>query len=109
VKSRPGLWVLPKGPRSCCHNRPPASPDKKEKNALEIAKDTSPRCRRRHRETYVRPWLEDAGDWDEVWTLVCETVNRGNGARLQREVLRRTGRMEDVVDLIVSETERGVV
>ena len=58
---------------------------------------------------YVRPWLERAGDWDEVGSLVHDTLNRGNGARRQREALERTGRMEDVVDLIVSETERGVV
>jgi carboxylate-amine ligase len=57
---------------------------------------------------YVRPWLEEAGDWDEVWELVSETLKRGNGARRQREALERTGRMDDVVDLIVSETERGL-
>ena len=58
---------------------------------------------------FVRPWLEDVGDWDEVSTLVSETLNRGTGARRQREVLERTGRMEAVVDLIVSETEGGLV
>jgi carboxylate-amine ligase len=58
---------------------------------------------------HVRPWLEDAGEWHDVSSLVRETLDRGNGARLQRAALERTGRMEDVVDLIVSETERGVV
>ncbi len=57
---------------------------------------------------YVRPWLEEAGDRDELWTLVRATLKRGNGARRQREALQRTGRMEDVVDLIVRETERGL-
>ena len=37
----------------------------------------------------VRPWLEEAGDWDEVGTLVRETLNRGTGARRQREALAR--------------------
>jgi carboxylate-amine ligase len=58
---------------------------------------------------YVRPLLEDAGEWDEVSALVRETLDGGNGARRQRETFARTGRMEDVVDLIVSETERGIV
>jgi carboxylate-amine ligase len=58
---------------------------------------------------HVRPWLEAAGDWEEVSALVRETLDRGNGASLQRAALQRTGRIEDVVDLIVSETERGVV
>jgi carboxylate-amine ligase len=58
---------------------------------------------------HVRPSLESAGEWDEVSTLVRETLDRGNGARLQRDVFERTGRIEEVVDLIVSETERGVV
>jgi carboxylate-amine ligase len=57
----------------------------------------------------LRPWLEDAGEWSQVASLVRETLDRGNGARLQRAAFERTGRMEDVVDLIVSETERGVV
>jgi carboxylate-amine ligase len=58
---------------------------------------------------HVRPWLEDAGEWDEVAALVRATLERGNGARLQRAAFQRSGRMEDVVDLIVGETERGVV
>jgi carboxylate-amine ligase len=58
---------------------------------------------------HVRPWLEDTGEWEEIAALVRETLDRGNGARLQRAAFERTGRMEDVVDLIVSETERGVV
>lgn len=58
---------------------------------------------------YVRPRLEEAGDWDEVRALVDEVLARGTGARRQRDALAKAGRMEDVVDLIVSETERGVV
>lgn len=54
--------------------------------------------------SFVRPALDAAGDWDEVSHLVRETLRRGNGAQRQREVYRRTGRWEDVVDLIVAET-----
>ena len=52
---------------------------------------------------------ELAGDWDEVRALVDEVLARGTGARRQRDALAKAGRMEDVVDLIVAETERGVV
>jgi carboxylate-amine ligase len=56
---------------------------------------------------FVRPALEAAGDWDEVATLVRETVRRGNGAARQRAAYRRAGRWEDVVDFIVAETAKG--
>jgi carboxylate-amine ligase len=57
---------------------------------------------------FVRPSLEEYGDWDEVSSLVRETVQRGNGATRQREVYKRTGRLEDVVDYIVAETLKGI-
>lgn len=57
---------------------------------------------------FVRPALEDAGDWQDVSMLVHDTLKRGNGARRQRAAFERAGRMEDVVDLIVSETAKGV-
>ena len=57
---------------------------------------------------YVRPALEEMGDWDEVSTLVQETLRHGTGAQRQREAYARAGRLEDVVDLIVAETARGV-
>ena len=56
---------------------------------------------------FLRPALEAADDWDEVSALVGETLRRGNGAMRQREAYRRTGRVEDVVGLIVAETARG--
>ena len=56
--------------------------------------------------TFLRPALEDFGDWDEISSLVHETVKRGNGATRQREVYERTGRLEDVVDFIVAETAK---
>jgi len=58
--------------------------------------------------TFVRPSLEEYGEWDEVSSLVHETMQRGNGATRQREVFKRTGCLEDVVDLIVRETAKGI-
>jgi carboxylate-amine ligase len=56
--------------------------------------------------TFVRPALEESGEWDEVRSLVDQTFANGNGARRQRTVFERTGRFEDVVDQIVAETKR---
>jgi carboxylate-amine ligase len=53
---------------------------------------------------FVRPALEEAGDWEEVSALVGETLDRGNGANRQRRVYERTGRLEDVVDMLIEET-----
>jgi carboxylate-amine ligase len=57
---------------------------------------------------FVRPALEEAGEWDEVSALVAETLARGNGARRQREAYERTGSLEAVVDMLADETERGI-
>lgn len=57
---------------------------------------------------FVRPSLEDYGEWDEVSLLVRETMQQGNGATRQRQAYKRAGRLEDVVDLIVAETAKGV-
>jgi carboxylate-amine ligase len=56
----------------------------------------------------VRPALEGAGDWDEVSTLVRETLRQGNGAARQRRAYERSGRWQDVIDLVLTETARGV-
>jgi carboxylate-amine ligase len=56
---------------------------------------------------FVRPALADWGEWDEVSTLVKETAARGTGAARQRQAFARSGRLEDVVDLVVAETVRG--
>jgi carboxylate-amine ligase len=58
--------------------------------------------------TYLRPALEEDGAWDEVSTLVHQTAQRGNGATRQRVAYAREGCFEDVVDLIVAETRRGI-
>lgn len=58
--------------------------------------------------TFVRPSLEEYGDWDEISSIVRETMQQGNGATRQREAFKRAERLEDVVDLIVAETAKGV-
>ena len=58
--------------------------------------------------TFVRPALEEYGEWEEVSSLVQEIVQHGTGAARQRAVYKQTGRLEDVVDLIVKETAEGI-
>lgn len=55
---------------------------------------------------YLRPALEEAGEFEEISWLVYETMRRGTGAQRQREAFARSGRLEDVVDLIVEETAK---
>ncbi|MEH2067720.1 MAG: carboxylate-amine ligase [Nostoc sp.] len=57
---------------------------------------------------FLRPSLEEYGEWDEVSSLVQETMQQGNGATRQREVYKRNGSLEDVVDLIVRDTAKGI-
>ena len=59
--------------------------------------------------SFLRPALEEQGDWDEVSALVRDTRGRGTGAARQRAAYRQAGRPQDVVDLIVAETARGVM
>jgi carboxylate-amine ligase len=54
--------------------------------------------------TYLRPALEDSGDWDEITALVQQTKGGGTSARRQRHALARAQRLEDVVDLLTAET-----
>jgi len=56
----------------------------------------------------LRPVLEAEGNWDEIASLVHETLRGGNGSMRQRAAYQRTGRMEDVVDFIVAETRKGL-
>jgi carboxylate-amine ligase len=56
---------------------------------------------------FTRSALEEAGDWEEVSALVRETLERGNGADRQRQAYERTGRLEDVVDMLIEETAQG--
>lgn len=55
----------------------------------------------------TRPALEAGGDWDQTSALVTETLRRGNGAMRQRGVYQQTNQLEDVVDHLIAETERG--
>jgi carboxylate-amine ligase len=57
---------------------------------------------------HLRPDLEDHGEWDEVRSLVDQTLARGNGATRQREAFARTGDLAAVVDLLVAETASGL-
>ena len=56
---------------------------------------------------FTRPGLEDFGDWDEVSSLVEESLQHGNGAQRQRRAYERDGRLEDVVDALIEETAAG--
>ncbi|MDP9050397.1 MAG: glutamate--cysteine ligase, partial [Acidobacteriota bacterium] len=55
----------------------------------------------------LRDALEEAGDYDEVAAAVRDVVQGGNGAARQRAAFARSGKLEDVVDYIVAQTERG--
>jgi glutamate---cysteine ligase / carboxylate-amine ligase len=57
---------------------------------------------------FARPALEEHGDWEEVSALVRETLDHGNGAVRQREAYERSGRLEDVVDVLIEETAQGL-
>ena len=56
--------------------------------------------------TYVRPALEEYGEWDEISTLVKATFKRGNGATRQRKAYTKRERLEDVVDFMIAETAK---
>ncbi len=57
---------------------------------------------------FVRPSLEEHDEWDEISGLVGETIGRGTGAARQREAYARRGHFEDVVDLVIAETKKGL-
>ena len=51
--------------------------------------------------------IEEFGEWDEVNAIAQETMQQGNGAARQRDLYKRSGSLEDVVDLVVRETAKG--
>lgn len=53
----------------------------------------------------LRPQLEELGDWDDVSLLVEDTLARGNSADRQRAAFAERGELDDVVDLVVRETQ----
>jgi carboxylate-amine ligase len=58
--------------------------------------------------TILRPALEAQGDWNEVSELVRKTVDHGNSAKRQLWAFAQSGRLEDVVDLVLQETMLGL-
>ncbi|MBE9179590.1 carboxylate-amine ligase [Oculatella sp. LEGE 06141] len=58
---------------------------------------------------FVRPALNDFGEWEDVYPTVQNTMQHGTGAARQRQVYNRTGRLEDVVDFMVQETAKGTL
>jgi len=56
---------------------------------------------------YLRPALEENGDWQEVSALVGSTLKHGNGAMRQRQTYEHAGRLQDVVHLLIEETAEG--
>ncbi|MDQ6637755.1 MAG: carboxylate-amine ligase [Candidatus Dormibacteraeota bacterium] len=54
--------------------------------------------------SFVRPALEEQGDWEEVSSLLAATLAGGNGANRQRRAFARRQRLKDVVDLLIAET-----
>jgi carboxylate-amine ligase len=57
--------------------------------------------------TILQPALEAEGNWDEIASLVHETLQYGNGAMRQRAAYQQNAHIEDVVDFIVAETRKG--
>ncbi|MDP9380391.1 MAG: carboxylate-amine ligase, partial [Chloroflexota bacterium] len=57
--------------------------------------------------SYMRPALEEHGEWEEVSSLAHETLRRGNSAARQRRAFQRSGQLEDVVAMLIEETARG--
>ena len=58
---------------------------------------------------YLRPALEEFGDWDLVSSLVQKVLTEGNGADRQSAVYQRRHNYQDVVDYIVEQTAKGIV
>ncbi|MDQ6898043.1 MAG: carboxylate-amine ligase [Candidatus Dormibacteraeota bacterium] len=54
--------------------------------------------------SFVRPALEEQGDWEEVSSLLTATLARGNGANRQRKAFARRQNLADVVDAVITET-----
>jgi carboxylate-amine ligase len=57
---------------------------------------------------FLRPALEASGDWQEVSEIVGRTLDQGNSAKRQLWAFAQGGRLEDVIDLILQETVRGL-
>lgn len=58
--------------------------------------------------TFVRPALEDFGEWDEVSAIAQQVMAQGTGATRQRHQYEQRGSLIDVVDYLVAETLKGL-
>ncbi|MER6923326.1 carboxylate--amine ligase, partial [Streptomyces spiralis] len=54
---------------------------------------------------HVGDALADSGDLDRAREATRRLLRRGNGARVQREVMERTGNLRDVVTACVRHTQ----
>lgn len=52
----------------------------------------------------LREQLETAGDWEEISLLTERALELGSSATRQRRMLRRRGKLIDVVDLLIDDT-----
>ena len=57
---------------------------------------------------YLRPALEAEDDWETVAPLVHRVLQQGNGATRQRQWLRETGNIHNVVDQLIAQTAAGL-
>ncbi|MGP1385629.1 MAG: carboxylate-amine ligase [Thainema sp.] len=53
---------------------------------------------------FVRPALEDWGEWEDVVAIAHHTLQQGTGADRQRHILKQHGSLTEVVDYLVEET-----
>ena len=53
----------------------------------------------------LRPALDEFGDYDEVRSLAEDTLARGNSSHRQRTTFAGTQQLDDVVRLVVAETQ----
>ena len=53
----------------------------------------------------LRPFLSELNDFDEVEQLVATALARGNSADRQRAAMAERGELDDVVELVVNETQ----
>lgn len=53
---------------------------------------------------FVRPVLEEIGEWDEIYSIAQKTMQRGISAARQRDVYKMTHSLKAVVDFVVQET-----
>ncbi|NHC44176.1 glutamate--cysteine ligase [Motilibacter aurantiacus] len=52
----------------------------------------------------ARPYLEDTGDWEQVSELARRACANGSSAAQQRRAYERSGRLTEVVDLVLRQT-----